>query len=766
MMRMTEISKDNFFYLNREGRWPGFKMTGLELRQDGVLHLSSLPSFAGTLPDAVKSAPVPDGPAGLAMGAGGTVFFSDPGGNGVQLILGCDGSVCGVPCMGGVGGGATGLNAPRGLLIPPHRQALFVADSGNNRIAIFDLETFELIEIWGQPNASATGAGSQPGQLDTPWSLAADSAGNVYVVDYGNRRVQKFNAIGQVIPSFCENVQASGSLTEPAGIAVREQDGAVWVLVIDAAAADVPIFDANGKPVPDAQGNARSIKDAHLTQPMGIAAACDAVYIGDNAAERVLRFQIGESIDYAGAAIGYQGPVAALLLDRAGDLWVHTGGSLIPNKLAARGGFATLGVLWLDPKNPLTVPGRSVEWHRLKALARMKSLLEALPANAHLDLYAFVSNDPSAAPPVDPNAPNPFSDPKWQSIHYVANLDVTDLFIGAPAGSDPAVPESRKTKYLWVGALFSGDGTASPELRQLRVEFDYPSYAQYLPAIYRNNADCGQFLDRLLSLFESFFSGVEGEIDRLPALFDPAAAPRRFLAWLAGCLGLDLDGNWSEQKQREIIARIFELSGKRGTAEGLRESLRLFVGVDAVIEEPLLNAAWWALPSSDSCCQACAEASAAAGTAWQGGQNSLLGWTTMLAPAQPQGAVVGTSAVLDQSQLITDEQFGSPLFTDVAYQFSVQVYRSQVMEAGSTAGIRAILDQEKPAHTFYQLCIVDPLFRVGFQSRVGIDTVIAGPPRSLSLETGQALGENTVLAGPPPSLLGSDSRLGMTLRLG
>lgn len=758
---MTEISKNNFFYLNREGRWPGFQMSGLELRNDGVLHLSPVPLLAGTLPDAVKSAPVPDGPAGVAIDAGGTIYFSDPENHRIHRILGCDGSVGAIACIGGPSQGPAGLNTPRGLLIPPNRQALFVADSGNNRIQIFALDTFELLEIWGQTNPNATSPGSQPGQFNLPWSLAADAAGNVYVVDYGNRRVQKFNAIGQVIPSFCANLEASGSLTEPAGIAVREQDGAVWIVVIDASSAEILIFDAAGNPVLDAANKPYVVKDkTHLAQPMGIAGGGDSLYIGDNATERVLRFQIGATIDYAGAAIGYQGPIAALLLDHAGDLWVHPGDSLAPVELSARGGYATLGILWLNPKHPLTVQGRCVQWHRLKAL------LQSLPANAHLDLYAFAANDISQAPAVDITAPNPFADPKWQAIHYTANLDVTDLFIGSPAATPPLTKDCGKTKYLWVGALFSGDGTASATLRQLRVEFDYPSYAQYLPAIYRNNANCGQFLDRLLSLFESFFSGVEGEIDRLPALFDPAAAPKGFLAWLAGCVGLDLDENWSEQKKREIIASVFELSGKRGTAEGLRESLLLFAGVDAVIEEPLLDASWWALPNSDSCCQSCAEAAGTAGAAWEGGQNSLLGWTTMLAPAQPQGAVVGTSAVLDQSQLITDEQFGSPLFTDVAYQFSVQVYRSAVMDAGAIAGIRAVIDQEKPAHTSYQLGIIDPLFRVGFQGRVGIDTVVAGPPRSLSLGTGQAFGEDTVLAGPAPSLVGTDSRVGVSLRLG
>jgi phage tail-like protein len=394
------------------------------------------------------------------------------------------------------------------------------------------------------------------------------------------------------------------------------------------------------------------------------------------------------------------------------------------------------------------VNGRAVVWHRLQ------SLTKALPQGAHLDLYAYASNDPSKPPSVNPNATNPFSDPKWQSISYTANLDVTDLYIGG-----------AKAKYLWVGALFSGDGTVTPTVRQLRVEFDYPTYEQYLPAVYRNNANCGEFLARLLSLFESFFSGVEYEIDSLPALFDPHATPKSFLAWLAGCLGLELDDNWDEEKQRQITARIFELSGRRGTAAGLRETLRLFAGVDATIEEPLPNAAWWSLPSPDSCCEECA-ANSGGVTSWRSGQNSRLGWTTMLAPAQPQGAVVGTSAVLDQSHLITDEDFGTPLFTDVAYQFCVEVYRSQVMCPEALPSIRGIIEQEKPAHTAYHLCIIDPRFRVGFQSRVGIDTVVAGSTRSLALGSDQMLGVDTALAGSPPSLLGAESRLGVTTRLG
>ncbi len=751
---MSEISKDNFFFLNREGRWPGFKYSGLELRKDGALQLSSVPLFSGTLPAAIQSAPTPTGPAGLAIDITGTLFFSDPAGNRVRRILGCDGTVCAAPCMGGAGSGLSAFSAPRGLLIPPSRPSLFVADSGNNRIQIFDLETFQLVEIWGQTNAGANQPGSQQGQFNTPWTLAADSSNNVYVIDYGNQRVQKLNAIGQVVPAFWQNVQASGLLTQPADIAVRDSNGVVWIFVVDTSTPAVYIFDASGKPVLNAQNQPLVIKDVHLTQPMGIAAVGDAVYVGDNAAQRILRFQTGDSIEYVGTAIDYQGPVAALLLDREHNLWVHAGGSLPPTQLSARTGYGAIGALWIDLKHPIEAGDRPVAWHRLQALATTVPANAPNPQNAHLDLYAYASSDLSQPPTVDPTSTNPFSDSKWQGINPSANLDVSDLYIGG-----------CKAKYLWIGAMFSGDGTVSPDVRQLRVEFDYPSYDQHLPAIYHSSANCQEFLARLLSLFESLFSGVEHEIDSLAALFDPHATPQSFLAWLAGCMGLDLDDNWGEQKQRQIIARIFELSGLRGTPTGLCESLRLFVGVEATIEEPLLNASWWSLPSSDTCCQSCAESSGG-GTTWESTQNSMLGWTTMLAPAQPQGAVVGTSAVLDQSQLITDDEFGSPLFTDVAYRFCVQVFRSQVMGPQAIANIRAILDQEKPAHTAYHLCVIDPRFRVGFQSRLGIDTVVAGPSRSLSLGTGQPLGVDSVLAGPEPSLVGADSHLGVNMRLG
>lgn len=751
---MRETGKNNYFFLNREGRWPGFKWTGLDLRKDGALQLASLPLLSGVLPDEFKTAEPPDGPTGIAIDSRGTLYFSDPENNRVLRIDGCDTTVTPMPCLGGTGDLLTQFRTPRGLLVPPNRNALFVVDSGNHRIQVFDLDTFQLVDVWGPHDPGAPPQpGSMPGQFNEPWSLAGDAAGNVYVVDYGNRRLQKFNALGEVVPSFWDKVSSYSSLQEPVAVAVcgYDQYPDVRIFVLDIASSRIFAFDQDGYPALDPNGSG----DPHVTltllvsgksliKPMGMAANRNALFVGDNDTKRVLRYQITD-FSFVGEAIGYEGPVSALLLDGKGGLWVHAGDSLPPIKLNANDGYRMRGSLWSDV--PVQVSDRSVLWHRLQAL------IEPLAAaNAHVELFVHTSDDPTDVPLVEEAADNPFS--KWRPQAIGAQIDVPDLYIGGAA-----------TKYLWIGVLLTGDGKASPVISQLRIEFDYPSYSRYLPAIYRNEANCDEFLERLLSLFESIFNDVEQEIEYLPRLFDPRVTPKDFLNWLAGVLGLDLDENWNDEKQRQIIAEIFRIYGRRGTPAGLREILRIFAGVDAKIEEPIMQAAWWSLPGSTaSCCRACGSNSTDGGS-WQATENSILGVTTMLAAAQPQGAVVGTSAVLDRSSLITVDEFGSPLFADVAYQFSVQIFRGQLKSAETLPRIRAILDQNKPAHTTYHLCIVEPHLRVGFQSRIGIDTFVGGQSRTLSLGTDQALGQDTALTGAPSSRLGVESQLGLTTRL-
>ena len=63
---------------------------------------------------------------------------------------------------------------------------IFISDGYvNSRVAKYD-RNGDWVKSWGEK-------GTKEGQFDTPHSIAADAAGNVYVADRGNRRIQVFD---------------------------------------------------------------------------------------------------------------------------------------------------------------------------------------------------------------------------------------------------------------------------------------------------------------------------------------------------------------------------------------------------------------------------------------------------------------------------------------------------------------------------------------------------------------------------------------------
>ena len=95
--------------------------------------------------------------------------------------------------IGGVQGSASGqLNDPEDVAIDAAGN-LYVADAGNNRIQKFS-PAGKLLAVWGGPEG-----GSTPGMFQRPTGVALDAAGNIYVADSANNRIQKLSPAGKLL---------------------------------------------------------------------------------------------------------------------------------------------------------------------------------------------------------------------------------------------------------------------------------------------------------------------------------------------------------------------------------------------------------------------------------------------------------------------------------------------------------------------------------------------------------------------------------------
>jgi sugar lactone lactonase YvrE len=228
------------------------------------------------------------GPTGVAVDGAGDVYIADTSNNRVVEVTAAGaasvlstGSLAPVPY-----GCGSALCEPFGVAVDSAGD-VYIADFGDNRV----------VEVTAAGAASVLNVGSLI--LAEPTGVAVDGAGNVYIADFGNNRVVEVTAAGAA------SVLNTGSLilAEPTGVAV---DGAGNVYIADFKNNRiVEVTAAGAASVLNTGSLARAPYGCGSTvcEPFGVAVdGVGDVYIADYGDNRVV--EVSQSVNFGTVAVG------------------------------------------------------------------------------------------------------------------------------------------------------------------------------------------------------------------------------------------------------------------------------------------------------------------------------------------------------------------------------------------------------------------------------------------------------------------------------
>jgi phage tail-like protein len=695
---------------------------------NGVLALAPIPGSGRSLTEKSGSFGGLTLPANVALGPDDNIYMLDNTAIELKLFDSCECLFKTVPCFGGMGRGRRQLLNPHGIGICAGN--LYVCDTGNHRLSIFALRGFVLRATW-MPPASA--------QLSNPWepyAVAFDGRGRVFVTDNANGCIHRFSPSGSwqtCLPGF-------GKVTN---IAIDCQDR--LYVVVEGVEDSVQVVDTNGQRL-----DTISRPDELVSRFRHIPFQVDAqgnLYLSSFCPTSVQQNKQSSRAPLQGVFDLHGKPVTSVQA-QSGPLY-NTEGLYISQELDSK--------LY------------QCQWHRIMLRAQLARGTRVTVSTYTAEVLQSI-DDIALLP-----------DNAWETKQAVSPAD---------SGEWDCLVRSGGGRYLWLRLQFRSSGLATPTIESVQIEFPRISLRRYLPAVFAEDPGGTQFTDRFLSIFDTTLRSVEKEIDTQARYFDPLDAPADpdpktgvdFLTWLASWIGLVFDRQLPEAKRRQLLKGAARLYHIRGTREGLRQLLLFYLGM-----EPETNCC-----SNDQPRTLChpqptnCEPVEKLPYAWQPPplileHYQLRRWLFLGAGRLGDQAVLWGKRIVDRSQLdagaqlshtqliTTQDPFRDP-FHVYAHKFSVFVPASFGRSDQQRKALENLLNAERPAHTLAQLVFVEPRFRIGFQSMIGLDSVIGRYPEGVTLSAtplgqGSVLGEPPYKQGGPTFQIGTQSRLGTTTKL-